>query len=107
MDLVILRALVEPFVTLTMTIIVSGVGVAAVTQILKDYRIPVPATKYPRLTSAVLSVVATLISLYVVDLNILLVSGWHYAGLGVSILVASAFSYNILFKGLQPPKASE
>lgn len=107
MDLVTIRAILEPFVTLTMAIIVSGVGVAGITQVLKDYRIPVPAMRYPRVTAAVLSVLATFVSLYVLDLNVVLTNGWHYAGLAVSILVASAFSYNVLFKGLQVEKRPE
>ena len=100
MDLAFYRELVQPFVELTFTILASGVGVSAVTQFLKDRRIPVPATKYPRSTAAILSVVATAISLYVSDVNLLLVGWVQVVGFGLSVLIASAFSYNILFKGL-------
>ena len=53
MDLNTVRTILEPFVALTLYIIVSGVGVSAVTQALKDSRIPIPAKTYPRTTSAV------------------------------------------------------
>lgn len=101
-DLVGIRTTLEPFVALALYIAISGVGVSAITQILKDRRIPVPATKYPRATAAVGSVIATLISLYYGDVNLLL-QGWvSYIGLFLVILLSSAFSYNILFKGLNP-----
>ncbi len=99
-DLVGIRTTLEPFVALALYIVVSGVGISAVTQFLKDERIPVPASKYPRITAAIGSVVATLISLYVGNVNLLL-QGWvSYLGLFLVILLASAFSYNILFRGL-------
>lgn len=100
MDLNTLRELIQPFIELTLAVVVSGIGVAGLTQVLKDYRIPIPAEKYPRATAAGLSILATLISLYTLDMNLLLDSAWEYIGLGLSILVASGFSYNMLFKGL-------
>lgn len=105
MDLEFIRQLIAPFVTLTTYIIVSGVGVSAVTQAMKDYRFPIPVERHPRISSAVLSVVATLISLYAGDVNVLLSSVGHWIGFAVSIILASAFSYNILFKGLRVPPA--
>lgn len=101
-DLVGIRTTLEPFVALALYIVISGVGISAVTQILKDGRIPVPAERYPRATAAVGSFIATLISLYAGDVNLLL-QGWvSYVGLGLVILLSSAFSYNILFRGLSP-----
>lgn len=102
-DLVGIRTTLEPFVALALYIVVSGVGISAVTQILKDERIPVPAKEYPRATALVGSVVATLISIYVGNVNLILDSWLAYVGFGLSILLASAFSYNILFRGLTPP----
>lgn len=100
-DLIGIRTTLEPFIALALYIVISGVGISAVTQFLKDGRIPLPAERYPRITAAIGSVVATLISLYVGNVNLLL-QGWvSYLGLFLVILLASAFSYNILFKGLQ------
>jgi len=104
MDLVTLRAALEPFVTLLLYIVASGVGVASVTQLLKDHRFPVPAQTYPRTVSAIGAVLATFISLYVGDINFLLNNVWQYVGLGFVILLASAFSYNVLLKGLTTEK---
>ncbi len=99
-DLNTIRAIIEPFVTLVLYIVVSGVGISAVTQFLKDGRIPIPAEKYPRTTAAVGAVAATLISLYVGQINLLLNNWLQWGGFGLAILVASALSYNILFRGL-------
>lgn len=104
MDLQTIRQLVEPFITLVTYILLSGVGISAVTQFLKDSRIPFPASTYPRMTAAAGALIATLISLYIGDVNILLNSTWAWIGFGVSILLASALSYNILFKGLSSEK---
>lgn len=101
-DLVGIRTTLEPFVALALYIVISGVGISAVTQVLKDGRIPIPAEKYPRATAAVGAVIATLISLYVGNVNLLLDSALAYVGFGLAILLASAFSYNVLFKGLNP-----
>lgn len=100
MDLQFYRDLAQPFIELTVTILVSGVGVSAVTQALKDFRVPIPVERFPRSSAAILSVLATIISLYVSDVNLLLIGWVQYVGLALSILVASAFSYNILFKGI-------
>lgn len=101
-DLVGIRVTLEPFVALALYIVVSGVGISAVTQILKDQRIPIPAKQYPRATAVAGSFIATLISIYLGNVNLLLDSWLAYVGFGLSILLASAFSYNILFKGLNP-----
>lgn len=99
-DLNLIRETIKPFVTLTTYILVSGVGVAAVTQVLKDRRIPIPVTTYPRATAAAGAVLATLVSLYVGTVNLLLNTLLDYVGLAIVILIASTFSYTILFKGL-------
>lgn len=100
MDLQTIRLILEPFVALFLYIISSGVGISLVVQVLKDSRIPVPATTHPRIIAAIGAVVATLISLYVGSINLLLTTPWHYVGLAIVILVASGFSYRVLVKGI-------
>jgi len=103
MDLNTIRLILEPFVALFLYIISSGVGISLIVQALKDKRIPLPATKHPRIIAAVLALVSTLISLYVGSINLLLTTPWHYAGLAVVILLASSFAYRVLVDGIVIP----
>lgn len=100
LDLNSIRLILEPFVALFLYIVSSGVGISLVVQVLKDSRIPVPASTHPRIIAAIGAVVATLISLYLGSINLLLTTPWHYVGLAIVILVASAFSYRVLVKGI-------
>lgn len=96
MDLVTLRVAIQPFVEFFATVIVSGAGVSYLTEFLKDTRISVPAEKYPRLTAGALSVLATFISIYLIDINLVLTEFWQFVVMAIGILFTSAVFYKRL-----------
>jgi hypothetical protein len=99
MDIANARELLQPFISFFTALFLSGVGVTIATQILKLKWIPVPATKYPRVTAAVASVVATLVSIYVSGLHFLLVGVWQYVAFILGVFIVSAVTYEHVVKG--------
>jgi len=95
-DVQAIRAALTPFVQFFAAVYVSGAGVAYITEFLKDSRIAVPASKYPRTTAAVLSLVATFISIYLVEINLILSEAWHFGVMALGILFVSAAFYKRL-----------
>lgn len=104
MDIAQFRIALTPFVQFFAAVFVSGAGVAYVTQFLKDKQIPIPAEKYPRTTAAVLSVVATFVSIYLVDINLVLTTAWQYAVMVIGILFVSASFYHKIVAGVGESK---
>lgn len=99
MDINSVRVALEPFVSLFGAIIVSGAATAAATEILKLRAIPVPVQRYPRLSAAVVSVIASLVAVYVSAADILVNSLIGYVAFAVGTLLVSAITYNNLIKG--------
>ena len=101
MDIVLIRAALQPFVEFFVAIYLSGVGVAYVTQALKAKSIPVPAQKYPRTTALVLSLVATLISIYVANIDLIISAVWQIVVMVIGILLISALTYRRIIGDLE------
>lgn len=99
MDIATLRQAVQPFITFFTALTLSGVGVTVATQLLKAKFIPVPAQKYPRVTAALASVVATFVAIYASGLHFILVGAWQWFAFGVGSFVVSAITYNHIVKG--------
>lgn len=101
MDISIIRTALQPFVEFFVAIYVSGVGVAYVTQFLKSSSVPVPAKEYPRTTAAVLSVVATLISIYMANVALIVATFWQIIVMVIGTLLVSAVTYRHILAGLE------
>ena len=99
MDLIALRAVLEPFVAVFGAILLSGTAVVIATQIMKLNVIPLPVQKYPRLTAAIASGVAALVSLYNSSVNFVVDSVWGWLAMAVGIWIVSAVAYNQIVKG--------
>jgi hypothetical protein len=99
MDIQTASHLIVPFVQFFSALFLSGVGVTVATEILKSKYIPVPASKYPRLTAALASVVATIVSIYVTGIHFFLSNIWEYVAFALGVLILSAVTYNHIIKG--------
>lgn len=104
MDVNLIREMIEPFVQIFSALIVSGASVAIATQILKLDWFPVAVEKYPRITSAVLSVISAVITVYVSGINFVFTSLFDYIGFTVGTALLSAFTYKTILKGTVPTK---
>lgn len=99
MQLVALRAVLEPFVAVFGAILLSGTAVVIATQIMKLRVIPIPVQKYPRLTAAIASGVAALVSLYNSSVNFVVDSVWGWLALAIGTYIVAAVAYNNIVKG--------
>jgi hypothetical protein len=102
MELQTLIDFATPFVQYFSALIVSGVGVAYVTELLKSPKVKgLPVSKYPRTAAAVLAVIATFISIYAVPAAIVFATWYQVAAFALGTLVVSAFYYKQLIEGLK------
>lgn len=99
MDIQSAKILFEPFVIFFTSLFLSGVGVTIATQILKAKFIPIPVTKYPRLTAAIASIVATIASIYITGQHFLLNGVWQYVAFGLGVFIIAAVTYEHVVKG--------
>lgn len=99
MDINTLRVALEPFINLFGAVVVSGATTAIATEILKLKAIPLPAQRYPRLTAGIVSVIASLVAVYLTTVNILIDSLFGLVAFIVGTLIVSAITYNNLIKG--------
>lgn len=99
MELLALRAVLEPFIAVFGAIILSGTAVVIATQIMKLKVIPLPVQKYPRLTAAIASGIAALVSLYNSSVNFVVDSVWGWLAMAVGTWIVSAIAYNQIVKG--------
>lgn len=102
MDINQIRELLTPFVQVFSALIVGGGTVAVATQLLKLDWFPVAVSKYPRLTSALLSVVASFVTIYVSGIDLVLVTPFDYIGFMVGTLILAAVTYKAVLKGTVP-----
>lgn len=93
-----IQAAAAPLVTYFSSMIVAGVSVSVATNILKSNMIPIPAEQYPRLTAAALSVVGSVVAIYLSDSSPALNSWYDYAAFTVGVLIVSAVTYQALLK---------
>lgn len=99
MEIVALRAVIEPFISVFGAILLSGTAVVIATQILKLKVIPIPTQKYPRLTAAIASGIAALICLYNSSVNFVINSWTGWLALAIGTWIVSAIAYNQIVKG--------
>lgn len=99
MEIIALRAVIEPFVSFFMAMLLSGVVVALATEVLKLKWIPLPVQKYPRISAVVASLLASVICLYNSSVNFVINSWVGWLALAVGTLIVSAITYNQLIKG--------
>lgn len=85
--------------------VASGVGLSFVTQLLKNKRIKVPAKKYPRTVSAVLSVLVGIISTVAIGLE--LSSLASFVVFAVVAFVTSGIAYDVVKRLVQEVKQEE
>lgn len=93
------KTALDPIIQLFSVLVISGAGTTVATQILKLRFIPVPVTRYPRFTAAVVSVIASLVAAYNSDLNLLLNSGFQLFAFMVGVFIVSAITYNSIVGG--------
>ena len=76
----------------------SGAATTIATQILKLKVIPVPAEKYPRMSAAIVSALASLVAVFSTNVDLVINSfiGWLAFAAGAYLL--SAITYNQIVK---------
>lgn len=99
LEIIALRAVLEPFIAVFGAIILSGTATVIATQIMKLKIVPLPVQKYPRLTAAIVSGLAALVSLYNSSVNFVVDSVWGWLAMAVGIWIVSAIAYNQIVKG--------
>lgn len=103
MDLATLREILKPFVEFFAAIVLSGAATTAATEIMKLRAIFIPAGRYPRITAAVVSVIASLVAFYTTSLNVVFNTFWAWLFMAVGTLIMSAITYNHLVNGADIP----
>lgn len=98
MNLVDLQGAFRPLIDYFTALLVSGVSVSMVTEVLKQEWVFVPAQKYPRLTSAVLSVFATVTAIILTDSNFAFNGFVDVAGFAIGTAIVSAVTYLTIIK---------
>lgn len=99
MELIALRAILEPFISVIGAVLLSGTAVVVATEIMKLKVIPIPVEKYPRLTAAIASGLAALISLYNSSVNFVVTNWVGWLCLAVGTYLIAAVAYNNIVKG--------
>jgi hypothetical protein len=99
-------AVVDPLVKLFMALIASGVATSYATELLKLRIVPIPAQRYPRITNAVVSLIATFISLYVGHVNFIFTSWIEIVAFALGVYVLSAITYHHVVAGTLPAEAT-
>lgn len=99
LEIIALRAVLEPFIAVFGAMIVSGVVVAFATELMKLKWIPLPVQKYPRVSAAIASGIAALVSLYNSSVNFVIDSWVGWLALTFGVLLVSVITYNQLIKG--------
>lgn len=98
MDITLYRSVLEPVVTFFTALVVSGVATTAAVQILKLDVLGGLAKKYPRLTNAVVSLLATIVAVYNSTLDLVINGTWQMVAFAVGVFVVAAITYNNVIK---------
>lgn len=98
MTLADLQDVLRPLIDYFTALLVSGVSVSLVTQLLKQEWVFVPAEKFPRLTSAVLSVLATMAAIVLTDFNYAFNGVLDVLGFAAGTAIVSAVTYLTIIK---------
>lgn len=99
LDIIMFREMLQPFVQFFSALFMSGVATTVATQILKMKIIPIPAEKYPRATAAIVASLATIVAIYMSDLNLVLNSLWEYLAFAMGTFLIGVNTYNAVVKG--------
>ena len=87
--------------TLAEAVVLSGTSVTLVTELMKSKYFPVPAQKYPRLTSIVLATIASAYEVWQYNQNHAVQLNWaNGVAMGFLTLLVSAMTYNHIIKGV-------
>lgn len=98
MELEYYRQVLAPIIQLFSALFLSGAATTAATQIGKMGFIPLPVQKYPRVSAAITSVIATLVAVYSSNLNLVVHSFWEIASFAVGVFILSTITYNNVIK---------
>lgn len=99
MEIVALRAVLEPFIAVFGAILLSGAATVIATQIMKLKVIPLPVQKYPRLTAAIVAGLSALAALYNSSVNFVVDSFVGWLALAIGTYIVAAVAYNNIVKG--------
>lgn len=83
-------------------LVLAGVAVSYATQVLKSQFVPVQFQKYPRLTAAVASLVASVVVVWQQNVPFSSLEVVDWVKVVLSILLVAAIAYNTLVKGSTP-----
>lgn len=101
-DISNLKFMLDPFITLFTSILVSGVATSYAVQFLKSSYVSwLPAEKYPRLTNAIVSVVATFIAVIFSDAVFVITTWWEWVAFFFGVMLLSANTYNSIISKSQ------
>lgn len=98
MDIALFRSVLEPIVTFFTALVVGGVATTAAVQLLKLDILGGFAKRYPRITNAIVSFLATLVAVYNSSLDLVISGFWQTAAFAVGVFVVAAITYNNVIK---------
>lgn len=100
MELIALHAILEPYIALIGSIILSGVAVTIATEISKlKFLSFIPAEKYPRATAFVYSLIASGVALFNASVNFVIDSWVGWLAMAIGTLIVAVITFNNLVKG--------
>jgi hypothetical protein len=99
-DINTIKAAIEPFVVYFLALFSNGFVASALTEVSKLKQVFIPAQNYPRTTAAVISVLGTLVAMWVSSANLAFNSAWAWVAFAIGSFLVSASSYLRIFKGL-------
>ena len=94
------KAALAPFIIYFVALYTSGFLTSGLTEALKLKQVFVPAEKYPRLTAGVISVLVTVVAMWLTPADLAFHSAWAYIPFAVGVFIVSAATYKRIFKGL-------
>lgn len=98
MDIALYRSVLEPVVTFFTALVVSGVATTAAVQIFKLPFFGSVAKKYPRLTNAIVSLLASIVAVYNSNLDLVIHGVWQTVAFAAGVFVVAAITYNNVVK---------
>lgn len=94
LDVQTYQVLLQPIFALFSTVLLSGAAVSAATEILKFPQVKVPAERYPRTTSAIGSLVATLFAVLISPFHLAITSPVQVPAFAIGVWITASVLYN-------------
>lgn len=98
MDIALYRSVLEPIVTFFTALVVSGVSSTVAVQLLKMDFAGGVAKRFPRISNAVVSFLASIIAVYNSNLDLVINGFWQTVAFAVGVFVVAAITYNNVIK---------